>query len=202
MTVETTPTTEPSAATTGQRMERKYCVFAGSPGSRLTSSWIVGTPVSSTDSVAGTICAASSGTASAIVCPIELLRRLIAEDPEDGVDADDAEILVHDRHADARLREERVELRLGLHRPSVVGIRRRVHSSSIDAPCRSLRGVRRRERSVTAQSRVVAADLVYGQETMTALEQRSLVHLTHLQRLEAESIHIMREVVAECRASR
>ena len=32
---------------------------------------------------------------------------------------------------------------------------------------------------------------------MTALEQRSLVHLTHLQRLEAESIQIMREVVAE-----
>jgi sulfate adenylyltransferase subunit 2 len=31
---------------------------------------------------------------------------------------------------------------------------------------------------------------------MTALEQRSLVHLTHLQRLEAESIQIMREVVA------
>jgi sulfate adenylyltransferase subunit 2 len=56
--------------------------------------------------------------------------------------------------------------------------------------------VRRRERSVRAQSRVVAADLVYGQETMTALEQRSLVHLTHLQRLEAESIQIMREVVA------
>ena len=26
--------------------------------------------------------------------------------------------------------------------------------------------------------------------------------LTHLQRLEAESIHIMREVVAECRATR
>ena len=31
---------------------------------------------------------------------------------------------------------------------------------------------------------------------MTSLEQRQLVHLTHLQRLEAESIQIMREVVA------
>jgi sulfate adenylyltransferase subunit 2 len=31
---------------------------------------------------------------------------------------------------------------------------------------------------------------------MTALEQKSLVHLTHLQRLEAESIQIMREVAA------
>ena len=31
---------------------------------------------------------------------------------------------------------------------------------------------------------------------MTSLEQRQLVHLTHLQQLEAESIQIMREVVA------
>ena len=65
------------------------------------------------------------------------------------------------------------------------------------APCRSLRGARRRERSSGRNRGSPAADLVYGQETMTALEQRSLVHLTHLQRLEAESIHIMREVVAE-----
>jgi sulfate adenylyltransferase subunit 2 len=46
------------------------------------------------------------------------------------------------------------------------------------------------------ESPVAGADLVYGQAGMTALEQRSLVHLTHLQRLEAESIQIMREVVA------
>jgi sulfate adenylyltransferase subunit 2 len=46
------------------------------------------------------------------------------------------------------------------------------------------------------ESRVAGTDLVYGQAGMTALEQRSLVHLTHLQRLEAESIQIMREVVA------
>jgi sulfate adenylyltransferase subunit 2 len=59
-----------------------------------------------------------------------------------------------------------------------------------------LRAAGRRDRTGRAQSRVAGADLVYGQETMTALEQSSLVHLTHLQRLEAESIQIMREVVA------
>src|SRR5262245_29179015 len=36
-------------------------------------------------------------------------------------------------------------------------------------------------------------------EPVTAVVEPSRVRLTHLQRLESEAIHIMREVVAECR---
>ena len=89
--------------------------------------------------------------------------------------------------------------------------------SVINSPSRDTPG-RTPARQRGAESWVGRADLVYGQETvwlrdlpicrpstgaecargagMTSLEQRQLVHLTHLQRLEAESIQIMREVVA------
>ena len=114
MTVDTTPTTEPSAATTGQRMVRKYCVFAGSPGSRLTSSCDRRNARLEHRQRCGDDLRRELRHGLGDRLPDELGRRLIAEDPEGRVYADDAEVPVDDRHADARLREERVELRFEL----------------------------------------------------------------------------------------